>query len=342
MKNRRALPIVFIATSSLAFTLGAHLLVTKTTLHPQFFITACGEVLKNIWEHVHFNPDGVLSSVILFIASISVSLALFQLVRFIVSHKRLRQFQTDEVLPDSLKRIIKKHNVSSGSVSVVRNIKLTAYTIGLFNPKIIVSKALIAKVSPAQLEAVVLHELYHLRSRHLLWLLLSKLVSSLFFFIPLVEYLARQLRTEFELAADAFVVEKQKTRDHLCGSLALNIQYADGIIPHFATSPIEKRVEFLMGNKLSFEKISMRQLTVSLFSLALMLGMAFVQPDRISANSSLPAGGVCSVEEGCRTTDCFGHETNNSYNFTPVVPAPPDRGESASFQLSSSWLTREK
>ncbi|KKQ93180.1 MAG: Transcriptional repressor, CopY family, partial [Candidatus Levybacteria bacterium GW2011_GWA1_39_11] len=207
------------------FALGAYLLITKTTLHPQLFITACGEVLKNIQEHVHFNPDGVLSSLILFVTTISVSLALFQLIKFVVSHRRLHRFQAEETLPDNLKTIVSKHDLSQTAVVVDRNNKLTAYTIGLFKPKIIVSSALIAKLSHEQLEAVVLHELHHLRSRHLLWLLLSKLISSLFFFIPLVEYLAQQLKTEFELAADAFVVEKQKTRDHLCGSLALNIQY---------------------------------------------------------------------------------------------------------------------
>jgi beta-lactamase regulating signal transducer with metallopeptidase domain len=328
MKNRLALPITFVSVSSLALALGAYLLATKTTFHPQLFITACGEVLKDIQEHVHFNPDGILSSLILLITAISVSLALFQLVKFIVSHRRLHKFQTQEALTDNLREIINKHNLSSDSVLIVKNTKLTAYTIGLFKPKIIVSKALAMKLSQDQLEAVVLHELYHLRSRHLFWLLLSKLVSSLFFFIPLVEYLAQQLKTEFELAADAFVVEKQKTRDHLCGSLALNIQYAGGVIPHFATSPIEKRVESLVGDRLSFELIGIKPLVVSTFSLALMLGMAFVQPNQVVANFAFESGGVCSLEEGCQNTDCSSHDTDNSNNFTPVV--------SASFPFSSS------
>ena len=328
MKNRHVLPITFVAISSLVFALGAYLLITKTTLHPQLFITACGEVLKNIQEHVHFNPDGILSSIILFVASVSVALALFQLVRFMVSHRRLHRFQAEETLPDNLKEIMSKHDLSQTAVVVVRNNKLTAYTIGLCKPKIIVSSALIAKLSHEQLEAVVLHELHHLRSRHLLWLLLSKLISSLFFFIPLVEYLAQQLKTEFELAADAFVVEKQKTRDHLCGSLALNIQYAGGIIPHFATSPIEKRVESLVSNKVSLEKIGTRQLSVSLLSIGLMMGAAVIQPGQVSAGLTLESNAICRVGEKCQTTDCTSHQSIEPHNFTPHVPA--------SFSLSSS------
>lgn len=328
MKIKINLLTIFVVVSSTILLLGAYLLATKTSLHPQLFITACGEVLKDIQEHVHFNPDGALSSLILFITAISVSLALFRLVKFIVSHRRLHKFQVEEAPTNNLREIINKHNLSSDSVLIVKNTKLTAYTIGFFKPKIIVSKALAMKLSQDQLEAVVLHELYHLRSRHLFWLLLSKLVSSLFFFIPLVEHLAQQLRTEFELAADAFVVEKQKTRDHLCGSLALNIQYAGGVIPHFATSPIEKRVESLVGNRHSFELIGIKPSVVSTFSLALMLGMAFVQPNQVVANFAFEPGGVCSVAEGCQTTDCSGHDTDNSHNFTPHV--------SASFPSSSS------
>jgi len=322
------LPITFVAISSLVFALGAYLLITKTTLHPQLFITACGEVLKNIQEHVHFNPDGVLSSLILFVTIISVSLALFQLIKFVVSHRRLHDFQSVGIFPGNLKTIVRKHDLPQTAVAVVKNNKLTAYTIGLFNPKIIVSEALIVKLSHEQLEAVVLHELYHLRSRHLLWLLLSKLISSLFFFIPLVEYLAQQLKTEFELAADAFVVEKQKTRDHLCGSLALNIQYAGGIIPHFATSPIEKRVESLVSNKVSLEKIGTRQLSVSLLSIGLMMGAAVIQPGQVSAGLTLESNAICRVGEKCQTTDCTSHQSIEPHNFTPHVPA--------SFSLSSS------
>jgi beta-lactamase regulating signal transducer with metallopeptidase domain len=321
MKNRHVLPITFVAISSLVFALGAYLLITKTTLHPQLFITACGEVLKNIQEHVHFNPDGVLSSLILFITTISVSLALFQLIKFVVSHRRLHDFQPVEIFPGNLKTIVRKHDLPQTAVAVVKNNKLTAYTIGLFNPKIIFSEALIAKLSHEQLEAVVLHELHHLRSRHLLWLLLSKLISSLFFFIPLVEYLAQQLKTEFELTADAFVVEKQKTRDHLCNSLALNIQYAGGVIPHFATSPIEKRIESLVSNKVSLEKIGIKQLSISLLSLSLMLGVAIIQPSQVIADFTLETSAVCRADEECQTTDCTNNQTQSTHNFTPLAPA---------------------
>lgn len=321
MKSKISLPFIFVFTSIFALGLGTYLLATKTTLQPQLFITTCGEVLKNIQEHVHFNPEGVLSAVILFVAFIGAGLGLWQLIKFLISRRRLHQLKIMKDVPENLEWVMRKHHLSSHQIALISHGKLTAFTIGLFKPIIVVSQSLVAKLSRKQLEAVVLHELYHLQSHHILWLLLSRLISSAFFFIPLIGYLARQLRTEFELAADAFVVEKQKTKDHLCSSLALNLQYTESLVPHFATSPIEQRVESLTCNKSSREWIGIKQLAISLLSLSFMLGIAFIQPSQFAAEASLTTGGVCEVGEECQTTGCSSHQSTESHYFSPLVPA---------------------
>ena len=321
MKKRTYfLPFSFIILSSLVFFVGIYVLATKTTLHPQFFITACGEILKNVSEHVHFNPDGVLSSLILLIAVVGVSLTLLQTVRFFLSHKRLSgKVQKTDILSKKLSHIIQKLHLQDIPISVIDG-KPTAYTIGLFRPRIIVSRSLICKAPHKQLEAVILHELYHLKNRHLLWLLVSRLISSLFFFVPLIEYLARQLKTEFELAADAFVVEQQKTRDHLCGSLALNLQYAGGVIPHFATSPIEKRVESLLTQHVSIDKIDVTRFCLSLFSITVMIGLALIQPSQITASFRENSDAICRAGQKCQNKDCFDQLSVNKSAFTSFAP----------------------
>ncbi|HEX9817460.1 MAG TPA: M56 family metallopeptidase [Patescibacteria group bacterium] len=329
MKTSHSAPIAFVAASSLAFALGTYLLMTRTAFSPQFFITACGEVLKNIQEHLHFNSDGVLSSLILFTTTIGVGLTLIQLVKFFISYWRLKQFRTEKILPKKLKTIINKHNLSDKSVRIIKDYNLTAYTIGLFKPKVIISKTLTEQLSSDQLEAVVLHEVHHLRSHHVLWLLLSRLISSLFFFIPLIKHLAQQLKTEFELSADAFVIKKQKTRNHLCDSLALNIQYAGEVFPHFATSPLEKRVEFLVDNKANLEKIGIRKLGISLLGFGLMVSMAVVQPNQAIANFASDSSIVCQAEAECQVTDCTNNQIEQLHNFTSLAPTD--------FSLSSSY-----
>ena len=270
-----------------------------------------------------------MSSLVLLVAAAGVGFSLWQLVRFLFAHRKLHQMKNVSRIPGKLQWVMNKHNLKDNSILIENGGTLTAYTIGLFKPRIVISNSLINNLTKQQLEAVVLHELYHFKNRHVLWLLLSRLISALFFFIPLIDYLSQQLKTEFELAADSFVVEKQKTKRHLCDSLALNLQYAGGVIPHFATSPIETRVESLVGNNFSFNRISIRQLVVSVFSLIIMLGLAFIQPSNISANSGVVSGGLCKSDVECQSTDCSAYETSELHNFTPLVPA--------SFSLSSSY-----
>jgi len=315
------LPIVFFVLTGTMFSLGAHLLASKTTLHPQFFITACGEVFKNVSQHVHFNPDGLLSSFILLVTAVGISLTLVQAIRFVLSHRRLsRNIWETEKLPEKLLSILQKQRLEDVPISI-SNGRTTAYTIGLLKPRIVVSLSLIRKASDKQLEAVVLHEFYHLKNRHLLWLFISRLVSSLFFFVPLIEYLAQQLKTEFELTADYFVVSKQKTRDHLCSSLALNLQYAGSIIPHFTTSPIEKRVESLLSHKVSLDKISTMRFSLSLFSIAVMIGLAFIQPSQIAASFIEKSEAVCRAGVTCQNKDCSDQFSSEKPMLSPSFSA---------------------
>jgi len=321
MKIKTNISVIFIIISSTFFLLGAYLLVAKTSLHFQFFIAACGEVLKNVSKHTHLNPDGVMSSLVLLGVAGGISLTLWKLVKFLSTHSKSRKMKFVSRVPDKLQWVINKHNLQKNTILVEEGGTLTAYTTGLFKTRIVISKSLINNLTKLQLEAVVLHELYHLKNNHVLWLLLSRLISSLFFFVPLIDYLAQQLKTEFELSADAFVVEKQKTKEYLCDSLALNLQYAGGDVPYFATSPIETRVESLVGNKISFNRISISQLAISGLSLAVMLSIAFVQPNRISANSDFVSGEVCKTNTECQSTDCSSYEISELHNPTPLVPA---------------------
>jgi len=84
-------------------------------------------------------------------------------------------------------------------------------TVGFFHPQIIISTGLIKKLPSKQLESVVLHELYHLKNKHPLLLIISEIICSSLFFIPLLKELARSMKIIFEKEADLSVIGKQKT-----------------------------------------------------------------------------------------------------------------------------------
>jgi beta-lactamase regulating signal transducer with metallopeptidase domain len=76
----------------------------------------------------------------------------------------------------------------------------------LYRPVIVLPASWLADVPPDVLEAVIAHELAHIR-RHDLWVnLLQRLVETVLFFHPCVWWVSRQIRAERELCCDADAV----------------------------------------------------------------------------------------------------------------------------------------
>ncbi len=77
---------------------------------------------------------------------------------------------------------------------------------GYFKPVILLPASLLANISPAQLEAILAHELAHLRRRDFLVNLLQTVFETLLFYHPAVWWLSRQIRVEREHCCDDVVV----------------------------------------------------------------------------------------------------------------------------------------
>lgn len=80
-------------------------------------------------------------------------------------------------------------------------------TMGIFRSLIILPASALLALSPEQLEAVLAHELAHVRRADYLWNLIQTMVETLFFFHPAVWWLGRRLRQERELCCDDVAVQ---------------------------------------------------------------------------------------------------------------------------------------
>jgi len=78
--------------------------------------------------------------------------------------------------------------------------------VGIWRPVILLPAGLAQHLSPAEMDAVVAHELCHLRRRDNLWAALHMLVEGLFWFHPLVWWIGNRLCEERERACDESVV----------------------------------------------------------------------------------------------------------------------------------------
>jgi beta-lactamase regulating signal transducer with metallopeptidase domain len=80
-------------------------------------------------------------------------------------------------------------------------------TIGIVRSLVILPASTLMALSPEQLEAVLAHELAHVRRADYLWNLIQTMVETLFFFHPAVWWVGRRLRQQRELCCDDVAVE---------------------------------------------------------------------------------------------------------------------------------------
>jgi beta-lactamase regulating signal transducer with metallopeptidase domain len=80
---------------------------------------------------------------------------------------------------------------------------LVPFTARLFRPIIWVPRALLTRLSHSQIEALLAHELAHIRRLDWLWNGLQCVIEALLFFHPGVWWLSRRIREERERACDA-------------------------------------------------------------------------------------------------------------------------------------------
>ena len=123
-------------------------------------------------------------------------------------------------------------------------------TFGLFRPVILVSSATVLGLAPQQLEAVLAHELAHIRRHDYLVNVLQMMAETLFFYHPAIWWASRRIRVERELCCDDVAVEA--CGDVVCYAHALTsvakLQIAgSGIALGAAGGPLLMRIQRLFG-----------------------------------------------------------------------------------------------
>ncbi len=96
-------------------------------------------------------------------------------------------------------------------------------TIGFLKPVILIPLSSINQLSPDQLEAIILHELSHIKRNDYLINLFISIVETILFFNPFVLLLSRIIKRERENCCDDFVIQYQYDR-HTYASALLSLE----------------------------------------------------------------------------------------------------------------------
>jgi bla regulator protein blaR1 len=125
---------------------------------------------------------------------------------------------------------------------------------GIFRPLLLLPEGIVARLAPQQLEAIIAHELCHIRRRDNLAATVHMVVESIFWFHPLVWWIGSRLVDERERACDEEVLRQGSAPE----------VYAEGILnvcKFYVESPLtcvsgvtgadlKKRIETIMTHRI--------------------------------------------------------------------------------------------
>ncbi len=153
------------------------------------------------------NPPWLLGLAVLWLAGVAVSLGTWwwrrrRYLHLLAACERV----SDPRLLATLERWRRRLGVRRSVRLVSAEVAVTPFTLGLFRPVIYLPRVLLARGDSAMLEAVVAHELAHVRRLDALWLSLQHWICALYFFHPVAWIASVRLIEARERLCDRMVL----------------------------------------------------------------------------------------------------------------------------------------
>jgi uncharacterized protein (TIGR03435 family) len=160
---------------------------------------------------------------------------------------------------------------------------------GLFRQVLLLPAGIVDYLPPAQLDAVLAHELCHARRRDNLWAAIHLVVETVFWFHPAVWWVRTRLVHERERACDEEVLSS--TSDpRIYAEAILNICRFYMAVPALCISGVsgsklKERIEFILDNPISLRLSTGRKLMLGIAGIGtlagpILIGMATAPPSR--------------------------------------------------------------
>ncbi|HLF44983.1 MAG TPA: M56 family metallopeptidase [Chitinophagaceae bacterium] len=162
-------------------------------------------------------------------------------------------------------------------------------TIGFLKPVILIPVAAINQLTTQQLEAIILHELYHIRRYDYFINLIIHFIKTILYFNPFVILFVKTVEREREHSCDEMVIQFQfRPSDYAAALLLLGKNNQEQMLMAASgkNKDLLQRVETIMGISKK-TKYSFRQLSGSLFTILFIIMMnvfffANSNPERFS------------------------------------------------------------
>jgi beta-lactamase regulating signal transducer with metallopeptidase domain len=200
--------------------------------------------------------------------------AFFSLLKTSLVMRKLLQVKRDH-LPTNVLNLCHKHNIPLHKITLITSKKPIVCTVGVFKPQIVISESILTKVTQSELEAILLHEHYHLQRVHPLLFMAGEVIGLSFNFLPLVHDVSTMFKLKLEKDADAWAAHVQGTTKYLRQALLkLGDQslHTHQFYPSFSAQRTSERVGYLSGESFNFLQLS----KINVLMTALILGFVIV------------------------------------------------------------------
>ncbi len=215
------------------------------------------------------------------------------------------------------------------NIDIIYSKELLSFSYGLVNPRICLSTATINVLDQEELHAVLLHESSHLRNHDPIKIILTQVISSMFFFLPILKDFQQLFTLAKEVDADNLVIVNKGTSRDLRSALKKLLSHATpttiSVAPFMQSTMLEERVLILTGiTKKIPLNLSITRLSISLGVVIIALLFLTVPLYAMETNPNEHAYLVCPgdkcatycVEKAETTNDLFPEPHNiSSVNY---------------------------
>ncbi len=216
----------------------------------------CQTFLQNI-------PSGIV-----FLFGIAL---LYAILQFMVSqykgYRLKKTYRYQKKRPVTLYEIESLYNLKN-RIILLDDKKPLAFCMGIFTPKIYLSSGLLKIMNPKELEAVILHEKYHMENRDNLFLVGLHFLKNLLFFFPFTNDLVHNFEQKEEIYADQKATGIVGTTS-VVSALKKMFLYSDD--KQFASSfsksnHLEARISKLIGKPYLRLPLQVKNIAISILS----------------------------------------------------------------------------
>lgn len=270
---------------------------------------AQGEPVFTARFAAYFNEHAPLLVMLWFIVFVARSLWLFGGLVYV---QRIRHYKTSApgaLLVSKMEELSRRLRLNS-KVQLLESAMIKVPTaLGMLKPVILMPLGMMARLPADQVEAVLLHELAHIRRRDFLVNLIQHFAETIFFFNPALLWLSARIREEREHCCDDIAVAVTQSRTGYIQALVSFQEYQLTPRTKYAMAfPGKKkqlldRVKRILGSHNKTLNMAEKSFLLLCFSLIGMLGIVFSQPDKKQEQKHPSTEQVTKMDEPDRTQE---------------------------------------